>query len=46
MYKSKIVTREDGTQYVMCTLVCKNVVESTKNQSRMYNAIKEFGTSA
>jgi hypothetical protein len=46
MYISKIITREDGTQYVMCIRVGKDVVEFTEDQLRKQRAIDEFGTSA
>ncbi len=46
MYDKKIITREDGTQYVMCIRVGKDVVEFTEDQLRKQKAIKEFGTSA
>ncbi len=46
MYNKKIITREDGTQYVMCTRVDKDVVEFTEDQLRKQKAIEEFGTSA
>jgi hypothetical protein len=46
MYDKKIITREDGTQYVMCIRVGKDVVEFTEDQLRKQKAIEEFGTSA